>query len=153
VPSPAPVLPAKGDFAIPEGVTYTNSAFTHPMPVAAAQAARRYVDLRSQTGLVLKQVQNVDVKAEFAALINVKPSEISFIPNTSTGENLIVNGLGITHTDRNVVTDALHFEGDCCTWENCRSATDSTYASCSLATGELTSTIYMATQNRCGRPL
>ncbi|MFZ0923109.1 MAG: hypothetical protein WA020_08590, partial [Candidatus Acidiferrales bacterium] len=47
VASPAAALPAKSDFAIPEGVTYINSAFTHPMPVAAAQAVRRYVDVRS----------------------------------------------------------------------------------------------------------
>ncbi|HEX8028859.1 MAG TPA: aminotransferase class V-fold PLP-dependent enzyme, partial [Vicinamibacterales bacterium] len=47
----------------------------------------------------------------FAALINAKPSEIAFIPNTSTGENLIVNGLGLDRDFRgNVVTDALHFE-------------------------------------------
>lgn len=108
---PASVLPAKSDFAIPEGVTYINSAFTHPMPVAAAQAVQRYVYLRSHPGLVSKQTENLDIKAEFAKLINAKPSEISLIPNTSTGENLIVNGLGIPHAGGNVVTDALHFEG------------------------------------------
>ncbi len=51
------------------------------------------------------------VKEQFAALINARPSEISFIPNTSTGENLVVNGLGIVGSGGNVVTDALHFEG------------------------------------------
>src|SRR6185436_9934791 len=40
-----------------------------------------------------------------------KPAEISYIPNTSTGENLVVEALGITRFDGNVVTDALHFEG------------------------------------------
>ncbi|MGH9734393.1 MAG: aminotransferase class V-fold PLP-dependent enzyme [Candidatus Acidiferrales bacterium] len=107
--SPAPVLPAKNDFAIPQGVTYINSAFTHPMPIVAAQAVRSYVDFRSEPGVGLKQ--RVDIKAEFAALINAKPSEISFVPNTSAGENLVVNGLGIPRIGGNVVTDALHFEG------------------------------------------
>jgi rhodanese-related sulfurtransferase len=54
------------------------------------------------------------VKAAFASLINAKPSEISFIPNTSTGENLVVNGLEIAEQAKhgiNVVTDALHFDG------------------------------------------
>ena len=37
--------------------------------------------------------------------------EISYIPNTSSGENLVVEALDITHFDGNVVTDALHFEG------------------------------------------
>ncbi|MFZ0332701.1 MAG: aminotransferase class V-fold PLP-dependent enzyme [Candidatus Acidiferrales bacterium] len=110
VASPATALPAKNDFAIPEDVTYINSAFIHPMPVAAAQALREYADVRSEPGIASK-LHNVDVKAELAALINAKPSEISFVPNTSTGENLVVNGLGIPHTDGNVVSDALHFEG------------------------------------------
>jgi selenocysteine lyase/cysteine desulfurase len=110
-PSPASTLPAKHDFAIPKGVTYINSAFTHPMPIVAAKAARTYVDLRSEPGSVSESLQNVNVRTQFATLINAKPSEISFVPNTSTGENLVVNGLGIPHTDGNVVTDALHFEG------------------------------------------
>jgi len=53
----------------------------------------------------------IEVKSQFAALINAKPSEISFVPNTSTGENLVVNGLGIIGSGGNVVTDALHFDG------------------------------------------
>jgi selenocysteine lyase/cysteine desulfurase len=114
-PQPAsfssPSLPAKLDFAIPQDVTYINSAFTHPMPVAAAQALRSYVDSRSEPGIALNQAQNLNIRADFAALINAKTSEICLIPNTSTGENLIVNGLGIPHIGGNVVTDALHFEG------------------------------------------
>ena len=35
------------------------------------------------------------MKAEFAALINAKPAEVSLVQNTSAGENLVVNGLGI----------------------------------------------------------
>jgi Aminotransferase class-V len=42
---------------------------------------------------------------------NARPSEISYVPSTSAGENLVVNGLGIVGTDANVVTDALHFDG------------------------------------------
>jgi selenocysteine lyase/cysteine desulfurase len=107
----APALPAKSDFAIPDGITYLNCAYTHPLPTVAAHALRQYSELRSVPEVVSKQLENADIKAEFAALINAKPSEISFIPNTSTGENLVVNGLGIPHTGGNVVTDALHFEG------------------------------------------
>jgi len=108
-PSRAPVLPAKGDFTIPGQVTFINSAFTHPMPIAAVQAVRSYLDYRAKPGLA--QNESVDIKAEFAALINAKPSEISFVPNTSTGENFVVNGLGIPRARENVVTDELHFEG------------------------------------------
>ncbi|HEY7403033.1 MAG TPA: aminotransferase class V-fold PLP-dependent enzyme [Candidatus Angelobacter sp.] len=103
-------LPRKADFTIPEGETYINSAYVHPLPIVGREALRRYVD--SRTGPVLDtHYDREQVKAEFAALINAKPSEISYIPNTSSGENLVVNGLGIVGTDSNVVTDALHFDG------------------------------------------
>jgi selenocysteine lyase/cysteine desulfurase len=103
------VLPRKADFAIPEGETYINCAYVHPMPIVGREALRRYAESRS--GPVLDTHYDRDVKTQFAALINAKPSEISYVPNTSTGENLVVNGLGIVGTDSNVVTDALHFEG------------------------------------------
>src|SRR5215510_10189572 len=83
-------LPRKADFAIPAGETYINSAYVHPLPVAGKEALRRYAE--SRTGPVLDtHYDREHVKAEFAALINAKPSEISYVPNTSTGENLVVN--------------------------------------------------------------
>jgi selenocysteine lyase/cysteine desulfurase len=102
-------LPRKADFAIPEGETYINCAYVHPMPIAGREALRRYAE--SRTSPVIETHYDQNVKAEFAALINAKLSEISYVPNTSTGENLVVNGLGIVGTDSNVVTDALHFDG------------------------------------------
>src|SRR5947209_6054276 len=99
------LLPRKADFAIPEGETYINCAYVHPLPIAGREALRKYVE--SRTSPVLDTHYDRDVKAEFAALINAKPSEISYVPNTSTGENLVVNGLfanglGISGTDFNV---------------------------------------------------
>ena len=104
-------LPRTADFAIPEGETYINSAYVHPMPNVGREALRRYAE--SRTSPVLDtHYDREHVKAEFAALINAKPSEISYVPNTSTGENLVVNGLGLEKgTDSNVVTDAIHFDG------------------------------------------
>jgi selenocysteine lyase/cysteine desulfurase len=112
-PSAARALPAKGDFSIPDGITYLNCAYTHPIPKAGLEALRDYGDRRARPEVVSKPLQKkpVDIKAEFAALINAKKSEISFIPNTSTGENLVVNGLDIPRSGGNVVTDELHFEG------------------------------------------
>jgi selenocysteine lyase/cysteine desulfurase len=80
------------------------------MPIAAANAYRDAVNRRATVG-ASSAGPRTDPKTAFAALINAKPSEISFIPNTSTGENLVVECLGITKFDGNVVTDALHFEG------------------------------------------
>ena len=109
----AAALPAKRDFSIPEGLTYLNCAYTHPIPTAGLQALWEYADRRARPEAVSKPLQKkpVDIKAEFAALINANKSEISFIPNTSTGENLVVNGLDIPRSRGNVVTDELHFEG------------------------------------------
>lgn len=103
-------FPAKADFAIPADVTYINSAYEHPMPIIAANAARANADTRSRPGAVVEE-SNLHIKEQFAKMINAKPSEISYVPDTSTGENLVVNGLGIPHTGGNVVTDALHFDG------------------------------------------
>src|SRR5262249_47706236 len=107
-------FPRKSEFAIPAGLTYINGAYTHPMPVATADAVRRNAEARSRPGGLTAPGGGAlvaEVKEQFASLINAKPSEISFTPNTSTGENLVFNSLGIIGSGGNVVTDALHFDG------------------------------------------
>jgi len=107
-------LPRKADFAIPEGLTYINGAYTHPVPIGAAEAIRRDADYRSRPGRIDDPGHDAlakSVKEQFAALINAKPSEISYVSNTSTGENLVFNSLGIIGSGGNVVTDGLHFDG------------------------------------------
>ena len=107
-------FPRKADFAFEKGTTYISGAFTHPMPVAAANAYRDFVTRRGTVGATTPfggTRAGADPKAAFAALVNAKPSEISYIPNTSAGENLVVECLGVRKFDGNVVTDALHFEG------------------------------------------
>jgi len=108
---PSPGFPRKSDFRFAEGWTYINGAYTHPMPIAAADAYRAFLDHRSTVGFADVPARRVDPIDAFAALINAKPSEIGYIPNTSTGENLVVEALGIGKGQGNVVTDALHFEG------------------------------------------
>ncbi|HEX4634162.1 MAG TPA: aminotransferase class V-fold PLP-dependent enzyme, partial [Gemmatimonadales bacterium] len=115
LPSFGSDFPRKDDFTIAEGFTYLNGAYTHPMPRAAAEASQRVATRRStlvpSTGAQFSR-PNGDPRAAFASLINAKPSELSLIPNTSTGENLVVEALGIPGGgDYNVVTDALHFDG------------------------------------------
>jgi selenocysteine lyase/cysteine desulfurase len=124
-PFPTPVppeFPRKADFNIADGYTYLNGAFSHPQPKAAAEAYHRAVERRATLappGVPFEFLNPpagttpppVNPKVVFASLINAKPEEISYVPNTSTGENLVVEALGITRFDGNVVTDALHFEG------------------------------------------
>ncbi len=107
-------FPRRSEFAIPAELTYLNGAYTHPLPIAAAEAMRRHAQSRSRPGGMMTPGSAAlvnRVKSEFAALINASPSEISFIPNTSTGENLVFNSLDIIESGSNVVTDGLHFDG------------------------------------------
>jgi selenocysteine lyase/cysteine desulfurase len=106
-------LPVRGDFAIPSGHRWLNSAFIHPMPTAAAGAVRSYLDTRTFREPRRRSGDELaaEVRAEFAALINAKPEEISLVQSTSAGENLVVSGLGIPGGKGGVVTDALHFDG------------------------------------------
>lgn len=106
-------FPRKDDFTNPNGVIYLNGAYTHPMPNVVRQAVREYHDARAgfTTETSPDPGFSARVKADFAALINADPEEISYVPNTSTGEVLVVHGLDIPRSGGNVVTDALHFEG------------------------------------------
>ena len=120
--SVSPEFPRKADFNIADGYSYINGAFSHPMPRSAAEAYHQAVERRATLAppgppfVFLNPPPDttpmpVNPRAAFASLINAKPEEISYVPNTSTGENLVVEALGITRFDGNVVTDALHFEG------------------------------------------
>lgn len=117
VPAASAGLPRKQDFDLTEGFTYLNAAYTHPIPRPAADAARAYLAQRSKLAMPRPgsgggSGEGFNAKALFAELINAKPSEIAFVPNTSTGENLVVSALGLDRpTDANVVTDWLHFDG------------------------------------------
>ena len=116
-PHPRPVLsadfPRKSDFLIPDGLVYINSAYTHPMPKVGVEVLQAYARSRARPTVDLFDTSATvrRVKADYAALINATPGELAFIPNTSTGENLVVRGLGIPGSGGNVVTDGLHFDG------------------------------------------
>src|SRR5262245_4551804 len=90
-------LPLKADFSIPRGQTYLNSAFIHPIPIASAAAVQRYLATRTFQEPRVRSGDSLaaEVKAEFAGMINARPEEISLVQSTSSGENFVVNGLGI----------------------------------------------------------
>lgn len=109
-------FPRSEDFDIPDDVTFLNAAYTHPLPVAGADALEAWARDRARPGPTMVGSGPIvrQVKEDFATLIGARANEIGFIPNTSTGENLVLNGLGIPEragSGINVVTDALHFEG------------------------------------------
>src|SRR5207245_1906670 len=71
-----PGFPRRADFTIAEGYTYISGAFTHPMPIAAAEAYRRLIDRRATIGTPAGTAAppRVDARAAFASLINAQAS-------------------------------------------------------------------------------
>src|SRR5262245_11111004 len=112
MPTAQSTFPRKEDFAIDEGYTYINAAYTHPIPRVAVAAARRAAEGRGRLRAPVQGATPPNPRALFAELINAKPTEIAYVSSTSEGENLVVRALGLDHRfDGNVVTDGLHFEG------------------------------------------
>lgn len=105
-------LPAKADFA-PMGVTYLDSATTHPTSLGAKAAVEAYLEARtyaSGNGYSGRGVGKV-VLERFARLINASPEEVCFVPNTSSAEHLVIGVLELFQAPGRIVTDTLHFSG------------------------------------------
>lgn len=107
--APAPIAPVtKADFNL-GGRTYLNNAGSHPLSVNAAAAMRAAID--AKTGGPRAPNPHGDPCAQFARMINAKPSEVCIITATNYGENLVVQGLGLRGSKARVVTDGGHFMG------------------------------------------
>jgi selenocysteine lyase/cysteine desulfurase len=111
-----PAVASEADeFPVVRDEACLNNAHWHPMSRGAMQAAQKYLDFKAHGfgayaayGMELQQ----KVRTSFAQLIGAKAEEISFVPSTMVGENLVVNGLlDFSGGGANVVTDSLHFEG------------------------------------------
>src|SRR5437870_10776785 len=106
---------ARNDFPWGQNETFLNNAGWHPIGVHSIRAMERYLDYklkgpgegRDDVG----DARQNEVKRMFAQLIHAKTAEISFVPSTLVGENLVVAGLGLPGSQANLVTDELHYEG------------------------------------------
>jgi len=116
-PLPANQIP--GDISLPCPQlfsiknNYLNAAYTHPMSIASASAVKEYISFRLMNGNIRESFKTEwdKVREMYASLINASPYEIAWIPSTMTGENMIVNGLGIPLSKARIVTDGYHFDG------------------------------------------
>jgi selenocysteine lyase/cysteine desulfurase len=111
----ATALPVKDEFVVRDYEVCLNNARWHPMSRGARQAVIDYLDYKAH-GVVTQHgvtsPASIAVRKSFAELIGAKPAEIAFVNSTTSGENLIVSGLGLHQPGKgNIVTDALHFEG------------------------------------------
>lgn len=111
-PAPAPStpsLPDRGNFRF-QGV-YLDAAFVHPLGLWAHASASQYNAQRLYDPSSVGPGHNQRDAAvdRFATLINASPEDIAVVPSTMTGENLVVQSVGIGR-DAGVVTDALHYD-------------------------------------------
>jgi selenocysteine lyase/cysteine desulfurase len=117
----APIdLPASTLFQ-PAGV-YMDSAYFHPLSRGAQAAVQDYLDFKAAGGLGAAfdvEAMQEGVRADFARLVGAAPDDISFVPSTTTAENLIVSACGLTTRGR-IVTDRLHFFGSLHLYESLR---------------------------------
>jgi selenocysteine lyase/cysteine desulfurase len=107
---------ARADFPWSENQVYLNTATEHPIGLHSASAMQEYLHaLTHGPDSARDKFENghlmTEVKKMFAQLIRAKPSEIGFTPSTQTGENIVIEGLGIQESGANVVTNDLHYEG------------------------------------------
>ncbi|MDN3922531.1 aminotransferase class V-fold PLP-dependent enzyme [Roseateles violae] len=105
-------FPAKSEFSVGEGC-YLDSGSMHPIGKGARSALDSYLKFRSFSpdAPPRKGFEEDEVRAKFARLINASPDEIAFVQSTTTGENLVLQVLGLPAKGAHVVTDTLHFFG------------------------------------------
>src|SRR5437764_961314 len=101
------IATARADFPWSENQTYLNTATEHPLGVHCTRAMQEYLHaLTHGPDAARDKFENghlmAEVKKMFAQLVKAKPAEIGFTPSTQTGENLVLEGLGIQEAGANV---------------------------------------------------
>ena len=109
-----PGLPDRAEFPVVKSEVCLNNARWHPISAGATRAVQQYLEYKATGGGGAadygSELQN-SARQQFAKLINAKPAEVSFVPSTTVGENLVASAIDLPRSGGNVVTDALHFEG------------------------------------------
>lgn len=90
--------------------TYLNSADTHPMSDASAEAVAAYLSGRRRYGFERARDVRSAARAGFARLINATPEEVAVVPSTQVAENLVGQAIGLG-PHAGVLTDSFHYYG------------------------------------------
>lgn len=108
---PSAGLPDKAAF-LPTDITYLDSGSFHPISLGARAAVETYLARRAlDPAAPSKGVEDEDVLAKFAQLVNADRDEVAFVQSTTTGEQMVLKALGIPQSGGHIVTDTLHFFG------------------------------------------
>jgi selenocysteine lyase/cysteine desulfurase len=105
-------LPDKTSFLMKD-ITYLDSGSQHPTSAGAKAAVEAYLGHRSFAPNTLAHSPDEDaIRAKFAKLINAASSDdIGFVQSTTTGEQMVLRGLGFPQNGAHIVSDTLHFFG------------------------------------------
>jgi len=110
-PIPSTVLPDTAAF-LPTDITYLDSGSFHPISSGAKAAIESYLARRMlDPSAPAHGVEEQDVLAKFARLVNADRDEVTFVQSTTTGEQMVLKALGIPQSGGHIVTDTLHFFG------------------------------------------
>jgi len=104
------------DFPALEHGAYLNAAAASPPPRVVRQAVTRFYQQLEQHGDYFweKWLEEVEgVRRTIARLVGAEPDEIAFVPNTSTGMNLVVDSIG---GEGPVLSDELEFPAVTLPW-------------------------------------
>lgn len=107
----ANTLPDKTSFGKMSTI-YLNSSSQHPFSLASSQEveiylAKRRLDPGAPSGL---HDSNVPLE-NFAKIINADLNEVAYAQSTTTGEQMIVRGLGFPQSGGHIITDEFHYPG------------------------------------------
>lgn len=106
----------RADFPAVTRHVYLNAAAASPTPLPVHEAVDRFHRELEEDGDIHWEawIERVGrARASVASLVNADPDEIAFVPNTSTGMNLIVD---LLEQDGEVVSDTLEFPAVTLPW-------------------------------------
>jgi len=93
-------------------ITYLDPGSVHPISLGAQAAVQTYLARRTlDPSAQGNGVEDEDVLAKFARLVNADKDEVAFVQSTTTGEQMVLRALGLPQSGGHVVTDTLHFFG------------------------------------------
>ena len=96
-------------WSIPGGVTYLNHGSFGPAPDAVIDARHRwFVELQRQPmNFLVRRLEGVldDASAALAKLVGCRGDDLVFVPNATTGMNIVVENISLNAGDEVLLTD------------------------------------------------
>jgi selenocysteine lyase/cysteine desulfurase len=111
-------LSARKHFPVTRRLAYLNHAAVSPLSVKVRDAIRKQMDEQVERGVLAEwrwEKRAEEARKHAARLLKAKPSEISFVTNTSQGLNLFARGVAWKRGD-NVVLPRVEFPANVYPW-------------------------------------